>query len=126
LNYLADSAIEQTKYIEKLLRDMDKKYGKKIEEIILFNEDLMRLRDAFNNHAGILEETEILPILESKLSEEDIDSLNKWFDRIKSMAPTRPHPGGPHSAKGQLLTGPVLAFVDRFRDLSKKFTKNPE
>jgi len=124
LGYLADSAIEQTKYMEKLLREMDKSYGKSIDDVAQFHQDLIRLRDAFNNHAGLLEETEMLPVLESKLSKDDIDSINKWFDRIKAIAPTRPHPSSPHSATGQLFTGPVLAFVDRFRDLSKKFSKN--
>jgi len=127
MGHLADPAIEQTIYMQKLLHEMDKNYGKEIKDNNQFKEDVTKLRDAFINHTGLLEETEMLSLLESKLAAEDIHSINKWVDRIKSVAPTRPHPGGLHSAKGQLLTGPVLAFVDRFRDLSKKFSpKNPE
>jgi len=125
LGYLADSALTQSKYMERLLYEMDKKYGKGIEDLSLFEEDMIRLKDAFNNHSGLLEDTEILPVLECKLSQDDVDSMNKWYDRIKTIAPSRPHPESPHSPAGSLLTGPVLAFVDKFRDLSKKFSKNP-
>jgi len=124
IGYLADAAIEQTKSMEKLLYEMDKNNGKEIKDNNQFNEELTKLSDAFNNHIGLIEDTDMLKLIESKLSEEDIESINRWVERIKSVAPTRPHPGGPHSAKGQLLTGPVLAFVDRFRDISKKFSKN--
>jgi hemerythrin superfamily protein len=124
LSQVADTALEQTKNIEKLLYDMDHKYGGGITDLNTFNEDLTRLREALNLHIN-LEENEIFPSLESYLCSDDIDSINKWFDRIKAMAPTRPHPGGPHSTAGKLLTGPVLSFVDRFRDLSKQFTKTP-
>jgi hemerythrin superfamily protein len=121
---VADTALEQTKHIEKLLYDMDHKYGGGITDNNCFNEDLTRLRDALNLHIT-LEENEIFPSLESYLASDDIVSINKWFDRIKTMAPTRPHPSGPHSTAGKLLTGPVLSFVDRFRDLGKQFTKTP-
>ncbi len=35
----------------------------------------------------------------------DIDGLNTWFDRVKTMAPTRPHPDGPRSAAGNIAIG---------------------
>jgi len=120
----ADTALEQTKQIEQLLYDMDQKYGNGISDMVCFNGDLIKLRDTFNVHAN-LEENEIFPQLEIKLSHDDIDSINNLFDRIKGLAPTRPHPSGPHSTAGKLLTGPVLSFVDRFRDLAKQFTKTP-
>jgi hypothetical protein len=122
---LADSSIDGTRHMEKLLHEMDKKYGKKIDDVTMFHEDVIRLKEEFNNHILLLDK-DMLPELETKLSMDDVDSINKWYDRTKTVAPTRPHPSGPHSATGQLLTGPVLSFVDRFRDLSKKFTsKNP-
>jgi len=122
---LADSSIDGTKHMEKLLYEMDKKYGKKIDDVTMFHEDVIRLKEEFNNHILQLDK-DMLPELETKLSMDDVDSINKWYDRTKTVAPTHPHPSGPHSATGHLLTGPVLSFVDRFRDLSKKFTsKNP-
>jgi len=125
LNTLADTALEQTILMEKVLYEMDQRWGKGISDVNLFNDDIKRLRDVFNTHSNFLEGPEMLPRLESRLPMGDTESLNTWFDRIKTMAPTRPHPGGFHSTSGKLLTGPVLSFVDRFRDLSKQFSKTP-
>jgi len=125
LTTLADKGLEQTIQMEKILYELDQKYGRGIQDWDKFIQDIVRLRDTFYIHASFLEGPDMLPKLESKLKREDIESLSNWFDRVKSMAPTRPHPGGPHSTAGKLLTGPVLSFVDRFRDLSKEFTKNP-
>jgi len=125
LGTLADKGVEQTIMMEKVLYELDQKFGSGIEDSSKFITDIGRLRDAFNVHASWLEGPDVLPKLESKLSREDIESLSMWFDRVKLMAPTRPHPGGPHSTAGKLLTGPLLSFVDRFRDLSKEFTKTP-
>jgi len=124
-NTLADTALEQTILSDKLLYEMDQKWGSGIKDVNLFHDDIKRLRDVFNTHCNFLEGPEMLPRLEGKLPMEDTESLNTWFDRVKTMAPTRPHPGGPHSTSGKLLTGPVLSFVDRFRDLSKQFSKTP-
>jgi len=123
LQALADTALEQTIQLENILYELDQKYGSGIEDVRTFNTDIGRLREVFNTHACLLEGPDMLPRLESRLTPEDVDSLSLWFDRMKSMAPTRPHPGGPHSTAGKLLTGPVLSFVDRFRDLVKQFTK---
>jgi len=122
---LADKGLQQTIQIEKVLYELDQKYGSGIQDWTKFQEDIGRLRDVFNIHASFLEGPDMLPKLESKLCREDIESLSTWFDRVKSMAPTRPHPSGPHSTAGKLLTGPLLSFVDRFRDLAKEFTKTP-
>jgi len=121
---LADASIDGNRQMEKLLYEMDNKFGKGIENFDLFHEDLLKLKELFQFHVGVLDR-EMFPELESKLALDDIDDINKWYDRTKAVAPTRPHPSGPHSATGQLLTGPLLSFVDRFRDLGKKFTKNP-
>jgi len=122
---LADKGVQQTIMMEKVLYELDQKYGSGIEDSGKFLQDIGRLRDVFNVHASWLEGQDVLMKLECKLNREDIESLSTWFDRVKTMAPTRPHPGGPHSTAGKLLTGPLLSFVDRFRDLSKEFTKTP-
>jgi len=77
MGHLADPAIEQTIYMQKLLHEMDKNYGKEIKDNNQFKEDVTKLRDAFINHTGLLEETEMLSLLESKLAAEDIHSINK-------------------------------------------------
>jgi len=123
LGHLVDKAITQTIELEKLVYDMDQKYGQKIEDNAAFNWQLSQLRDLFNSHAGDLEEKELIPALEGYMSFEEIESMNTWFEKIKVMAPTRPHPNGPHSAAGKLFVGPIVSFIDHFRDLGKKFSQ---
>jgi len=113
-------AIDQTEHLETLLYEIDQEYGYKID-----NTNFTMKFDKFSrillNHIT-LEENSLLPILETQLSGDQLESLNFWFEKIKALAPTRPHPEGPHSAAAKLATGPVVAFIDKFRDLSKKFS----
>jgi hemerythrin superfamily protein len=65
------------------------------------------------------EETELFPVLEQKLSTEE---LAKAADRIRTaekMAPTHAHPHAPSSAIGNMLVGPFAAMVDKVRDKLK-------
>lgn len=121
LGEMADLALQQTRDMERLLYDMDQKYGSGIDDNAAFNAYLTRLRDTFEMHGAGLEESKLLPTLEQNLSLEDIESLNQWIERIKPLAPTRPHPDGPQFVVGQLFVGPVVSFIDRFRDMSKTF-----
>jgi len=123
LKNMVDTSINQTIDLEKHLFHMDSKYGKKIEDDAAFNADLQILKAKFNSHSNYLEQRELIPLLERNLSEKELESLNNWFDKIKAAAPTRPHPDGPHSAAGALAVGPIISFIDHFRDLSKKFTQ---
>jgi len=120
----AQLAVDQTIAVEKLLYDMDQKYGHKIDEAG-FHERLEALEKELNKHLS-MEENELFPLLEQGLKEEEIGSLNHWFERLKPLAPTRPHPDGPHSAVGKLATGPVVKFLDTLRDLTKSFQAKTE
>jgi len=125
MNTFADTVKDQTILLEKVLYEMDQKWGTAIWDMNGFNDDVKRLKDVWTTHCNFLEGPDMLPRLETNLPVDHTESMNTWFDRIKTVAPTRPHPGGPHSTTGKLLTGPVLSFVDRFRDLSKQFSKTP-
>jgi len=92
---LADKGVEQTINMDKLLYELDQKYGSGIEDSGKFRTDIGRLRDVFNIHASWLEGQDVLQKLERKLTREDIDSFSTWFDRVKTMAPTRPPRGDP-------------------------------
>lgn len=52
-----------------------------------------------------MEETELLPHLEKSLKQDDLNSLNTWFQNTKTISPTRPHPEGPSSPAGNLVSG---------------------
>jgi len=102
---------------------MDQKFGHGIQDDSDFNNQMLTLQNLITTHVQY-EESEILPMIETRLSFEDVKDLNTNFENIKSMAPTRPHPDGPHSAAGKLATGPIVALLDRIRDSTKSFV-NP-
>lgn len=97
---------------------MDQEYGADVSKPG-FNEKLGQLKQVLLEHID-MEEKVLLSRLERNLDADAIESINSWFENVKLLAPTRPHPDGPHSAAGKLATGPVVAFVDSLRDLSRK------
>jgi hypothetical protein len=111
----------QLKDLEKILYDIDKDYGSSVENPN-FNSRLKTFETAFLQHIAFVE-TGMIPIIESHHSPEDLEKVNNWYGRVKKLAPSRPHPDGPHSTAGQIAAGPALSFVDMMRDLGKKFTK---
>jgi hemerythrin superfamily protein len=62
------------------------------------------------------EENEILPKLDSALSEERLRDLGTRLEKAKVGAPTRPHPHAPDTPPANLIAGPVAGAVDRVRD----------
>jgi len=122
LGHLIDTAILNCVEMERVLHDMSKRYKHGINDNESFNIELQGLKNMFNGHLGYLEQKNLIPILEKYLSYEDVESTNRWFDKIRMLAPTRPHPDGPHSVAGKLAVGPIVSFIDHFRDLSKKYT----
>jgi len=67
------------------------------------------------------EEKEILPILEEKLGAGDLEEMANVMIRVKKIAPTRPHPLATKAAPK--LSIPVLAFMDRIKDVVKSLRK---
>jgi len=114
------AAKTQIKDLEKLLYDLDNDYGTSVENPN-FNSRLKTFETAFVDHVAFVE-TGLIPIIETHHSPEDLEKLNNWYDRVKKLAPSRPHPDGPHSTAGQIAAGPALSFVDMMRDLGKKFS----
>lgn len=75
-----------------------------------------RVVRAVRTHVG-LEETQVLPVLESVLSRNDLLSLGPQFERASSLAPTRPHPRTPAIPGVLAAVGPMARRADRLRDL---------
>ncbi|HZU73421.1 MAG TPA: hemerythrin domain-containing protein, partial [Acidimicrobiales bacterium] len=84
-----------------------------------FVADIEKLADMVRIHAAA-EESEVLPLLAEAHDETKRRVLATLFDQAKATAPTRPHPHGPQALAGLLATGPVLAVVDRVRDLGRR------
>jgi len=106
--------------MEKLLYRIDRDYGLKIDNFEKLDEQLKELQKLFSNHIDN-EEANILQTFEKDYPNEKIDNINNWYLKVKQMAPTRPHPDGPHNTIGQIATGPAIVFVDMIRDMKKKF-----
>jgi len=118
-----DEVIRQETEFQKILLDADSLFGDSdvaLERLFNLDDALKSFIDPLENHMAY-EEANIFAVLEARLSAEDIVSLSNWYERIKVMAPTRPHPSGPKSAIGNLLAAPLVTFIDKFRDLGKKF-----
>lgn len=99
---------------------MDQEYGLDIDKPG-FNQRLAELKKALVEHME-MEEKEMFPHLERHLDTSAVESLNTWFENVKILAPSRPHPEGPHTPAAKLATGPIVAFLDGLRDLRKKFS----
>ena len=80
-----------------------------------FLSGLDRLEAVLRDHVTD-EETEQFPELRRHLSEHQLGELARMVEAAKLIAPTRPHPGAPHSELFHKLAGPGVGLVDRLRD----------
>lgn len=109
---LADMRLKEEAEAEALLREVEK-LGTTSPE---FTGKFVTLSEMVLSHAD-QEETEVFPRLVSSNEVETLEKLGGWWQRAKDMAPTHPHPMAPNSAIGQMAGGPVLAAIDRMRDV---------
>jgi hemerythrin superfamily protein len=80
-----------------------------------FGEKLAKLQQAVTAHAEA-EEKEVLPLLKD-VDEQMMHALATAYQAAKVLAPTHPHKMAPESAVANMAVGPVVAIVDRTRDL---------
>jgi hypothetical protein len=89
-----------------------------------FDMGLLLLRDAVLTHARQEERYEFNQ-LRAKVPAPRLRALAAAVRAVEAMAPTRPHPGT-ESAKANLAAGPVLAIVDRARDVIREAVRRSE
>jgi Hemerythrin HHE cation binding domain len=87
-----------------------------------FDAALILLREAVLKHARHEERYEFTQ-LRAKVPPAQLRALAPAVRAAEALAPTRPHPGT-ESATANLVAGPVLAIVDRARDLIRDARKN--
>jgi hemerythrin superfamily protein len=63
------------------------------------------------------EEKDAFPRLREVLTLDELVELGARVQRVKDLAPTRPHPAAPDTPPGDLLLGPVTGLFDRLRDV---------
>jgi len=117
-NKTYQKALEQETDFSEILYQLDQEYSKNMNRSL--NPKLKAAEKDLLKHMH-LEERNIFTTLESELSLEELEDLNKRFERVKSFAPTRPHPMGPRTAIGNIAAAPLVSIYDRLRDFGKDF-----
>jgi hemerythrin superfamily protein len=80
-----------------------------------FDALVQEMTDKLRHHAHD-EETEQFPLLRQRVPRDELIKLREKVGSAKKLAPTRPHPGAPHSALFHKIVGPGVGMVDRLRD----------
>jgi len=80
-----------------------------------FLEVLGQLEAVLRDHVED-EETDQFPQLRTRVPREQLVEMAAKVETAKKVAPTRPHPGAPHSELFHKLVGPGVGMVDRMRD----------
>ncbi|MBZ0331209.1 hemerythrin domain-containing protein [Halomonas sp. ANAO-440] len=87
-----------------------------------FMERMHKLDELLRHHAKD-EEVDQFPKLRELISAEELIDLGKKIESGKRLAPTRPHPGAPHSELFHKTVGAGVGMIDRLRDkLSGRMT----
>lgn len=74
-----------------------------------------KLKGQLDHHADD-EESDQFPKLRRAVSAEELVDLGRKVEAAKKVAPTRPHPGSPHSELFHMTVGLGVGMVDRLRD----------
>lgn len=72
-------------------------------------------KELLDHHADD-EEADQFPKMRQYISAEELVDLGRKVEAAKKIAPTRPHPGSPHSELFHMTLGPGVGMVDRLRD----------
>jgi hemerythrin superfamily protein len=82
-----------------------------------FDQEIRTLMTEVRDHV-IEEEGQMFPHMRQVMTEEELVSLAEKVERIKKMAPTRPHPHVPNEPGVRAAIGPVAGLFDRLRDMA--------
>ncbi|WP_010539627.1 hemerythrin domain-containing protein [Dietzia alimentaria] len=112
----------------------DKEEHQELEEVMKTLEDqdagsaefiatVKRFKELLDHHADD-EESDQFPKMRQYFSSEDLLDMGRKVEAAKKIAPTRPHPGSPHSELFHMTVGPGVGMVDRLRDALSGRIKN--
>ena len=108
---------EEHQEIEELMKTLEGVDSASAE----FLAHIKRFKELLEHHADD-EEADQFPKMREHLSAEKLVDMGRKVEAAKMIAPTRPHPGSPHSELFHMTLGPGVGMVDRLRDaLSGRF-----
>jgi hemerythrin superfamily protein len=108
---VADARIAEQSSAEERLAKMERMDAASPE----FADEFTELKAAVLEHAEAEEKTAFAMILGNVPADERIE-LGLRYVKAKDAAPTHPHPHAPDTPPGNVVLGPVAAFIDRVRD----------
>jgi len=114
---VVDHDTEEHQQLEEVMKQLEAADSSDAEFLSVLGKLEAVLRDHVDD-----EESGQFPRLRAEISREDLVSIGKKVELAKKAAPTRPHPGAPHSELFHKLVGPGVGLVDRLRD---KLTGRP-
>jgi hemerythrin superfamily protein len=80
-----------------------------------FDQQLAVLMQEIREHVAE-EEGQMFPHMRSIFTSEELIEMGSKVERVKKMAPIRPHPSAPDQPPGDKILGPVTGLFDRMRD----------
>jgi hemerythrin superfamily protein len=80
-----------------------------------FDQQLSVLMREVREHVAE-EEGQMFPHMRTIFTQEELLEMGARVERVKKMAPTRPHPSAPDQPPGDKILGPVTGMFDRMRD----------
>jgi hypothetical protein len=107
----AGTALEQSKRIELLLKQLDRRPSQNPDHDRL----LAELTAMIDEHIE-LTEGHLFPALRHIVEYHQLEHLAGVVEMAKRTAPTHPHPGAPHDPPWNLILTPGIGLVDRVRD----------
>jgi hemerythrin superfamily protein len=81
----------------------------------IFDQQLSLLMKEVREHVAE-EEGQMFPHMRTIFTVDELLDMGAKVERIKRMAPTRPHPSAPDQPPGDKLLGPITGMFDRLRD----------
>ncbi len=108
---LVEHDIEEHQELEETMKALEGADAAGVQ----FNELLDTLEEQLRHHASD-EEEEQFPKLRQHLPQDVLVDLGKKVVAAKELAPTRPHPGSPHSELFHKTLGTGVGMVDKLRD----------
>lgn len=88
-----------------------------------FDAELATLMREIREHVAE-EEGTMFPHMRQVFTSDELLELGAKVEKVKKVAPTRPHPSAPDEPPGDKILGPVTGLLDRMRDaVSKRGTE---
>lgn len=80
-----------------------------------FEAQLVLLMREIREHVAE-EENEMFPHMRQIFTPSELTELGRKVERVKNLAPTRPHPSAPDEPPTNKIIGPATGLLDRMRD----------